>query len=274
MISSFILRLFTVILISNVNMLLLSGQIMSTRSTIKNLAVIASASGSSRNSAAVAALNDRHIPNNTVGMRSSANIPPRRTPQWGQHVWIQPVVNAGIDRSVILGGKTYLSGKVRSVTPVTRITWTKLSGPGNVSFADANSVITTATFSLTGDYILSMTAGEGSLSYSSSLNVKVQQPPPAERLDVVYFKRYKIDSPLWNDRAKVMIVNWIPVILAAQEPDGYLKTAFTLRDTTRWKGKWEPRTRGNHEGYLAGYFLESAINHYTLTEGKDKRLYN
>jgi len=202
-----------------------------------------------------------------------------------------------------------------------------------------------------------MTAEEGNLSSSSILKIKVQQPPQTERLDVVYTKRYKIDSPLWNDRAKTMIVNWIPwcidqinrtdltlgeggldnfieagkalrgephgkhlgyvfsnawvhqtieamsialmvdpqddkeiiaaqekmkatiekwipIILAAQEPDGYLQTAYTLRDTTRWKERWSPRTRGNHEGYVAGYFIESAINHYTLTEGKDKRLYD
>ena len=35
-----------------------------------------------------------------------------------------------------------------------------------------------------------------------------------------------------------------------------------------------PRTRGNHEGYIAGYFIESAINHYTMTGGKDTRLYD
>ncbi|MCX6320521.1 MAG: glycoside hydrolase family 127 protein [Bacteroidia bacterium] len=268
-----------------------------------------------------------------------------------------PVVTAGVDRSVMLGGKTYLSGGVKSVTPYSKIAWSKVSGPGNVNFADAGSLKTTAIFTLSGDYILSMTAIEGDLSSSSSLKVKVQQPPQTERLDVVYTKRYKIDSPLWNDRAKAMIVNWIPwcidqinrtdltlgeggldnfieagkalrgephgkhlgyvfsnawvhqtieamsialmvdpqddkeiiaaqekmkatiekwipIILAAQEPDGYLQTAYTLRDTTRWKERWSPRTRGNHEGYVAGYFIESAINHYTLTEGKDKRLYD
>ena len=30
----------------------------------------------------------------------------------------------------------------------------------------------------------------------------------------------------------------------------------------------------SHEGYTAGYFIESAINDYTLTGGTDKRLYN
>ena len=73
---------------------------------------------------------------------------------------------------------------------------------------------------------------------------------------------------------KGTLEKWIPIILAAQEPDGYLQTAFTLRDTTRWKERWAPETRANHEGYVAGYFIESAINHYTLTEGKDRRLYD
>ena len=35
-----------------------------------------------------------------------------------------------------------------------------------------------------------------------------------------------------------------------------------------------PEHRGNHEGYVSGYFIESAINHYTLTDGQDLRLYN
>jgi DUF1680 family protein len=77
-----------------------------------------------------------------------------------------------------------------------------------------------------------------------------------------------------QEKMKATLEKWIPIILAAQEPDGYLHTAYTLRDTTVWKSRWSPRNRGNHEGYVAGYFIESAINHYTLTEGKDKRLYN
>jgi DUF1680 family protein len=74
---------------------------------------------------------------------------------------------------------------------------------------------------------------------------------------------------------------WIPVILAAQEPDGYLQTAFTLPRRTR-DGKliesdkfrhWDPAHRPDHEGYVAGYFLEAAIAHHRMTGGKDDRLY-
>ena len=273
-----------------------------------------------------------------------------------------PSVAAGVDRTVILGGKTYLSGLVKTLKPKTaaspNIAWSKVSGPGEVSFADAHAAETTATFSQPGDYVLKLTAGKGDLSDASTLKVTVDNPPPKERLDVVYTKKYRIDSPLWNARSRALIVNWIPhcidmiertnltqgqggidnfveaakalrgephgvhkgyvfanawvhqtvesmcialmvdakgdpeimaaqqkmratlenwipKILAAQEPDGYLQTAWTLRNPDgRWRERWSPEGRGNHEGYTAGYFIESAINHYTLTDGQDKRLYN
>jgi len=80
-------------------------------------------------------------------------------------------------------------------------------------------------------------------------------------------------------RFRATLEDWIPKILAAQEPDGYLQTAFTL---SRVDGKgvvnpgpfnrWE--RRGDHEGYVAGYFLESALNHYLMTGRKDARLYD
>ena len=271
-----------------------------------------------------------------------------------------PKVAAGSDRNLILGGKTYLVGKVKSLKSSgahTNVVWSRASGPGAVNFEKASDLTTTATFSKPGDYALKLTAGKGKLSSSSTLKVKVSLPPPADRLDVVYTKRYQINSPLWNARAKALIVNWIPhcidfinrtnltqgqggidnfveaakalrgephaahrgyvfanawvhqtvesmclalmvdpqgdaemiaaqdkmkatledwipKILAAQEPDGYLQTAYTLADRKRWPERWNPAQRGNHEGYVAGYFIESAINHYTLTEGKDKRLYD
>jgi DUF1680 family protein len=269
-----------------------------------------------------------------------------------------PTVTAGVDRAVVLGGKTYLAGTVKMLKgDGATMTWSKASGPGAVTFQNAKAAVTTATFSETGAYVLQLTAEKGPLSGSSTLTVKVVSPPPADRLDVVYTKKYKIDSPLWNARAKALIVNWIPhcidqindpnlkqgqggidnfieaakalrgephgrhkgyvfsnawvhqtiesmcialmvdlkgdpeilkaqerfkatledwipKILAAQEPDGYLQTAYTLADRKRWPERWSPRNRGDHEGYVAGYFIESAINHYTLTDGTDKRLYN
>lgn len=64
---------------------------------------------------------------------------------------------------------------------------------------------------------------------------------------------------------------WIPKILSAQEPDGYLQTRFTL--DPRNAPHWNPRTRGDHEGYVAGYFIEAALAHYVMTNKTDARLY-
>ena len=118
-----------------------------------------------------------------------------------------PIVEAGPDRDLMIGGKTYLSGSVRSVTPVKKLLWTKTAGPGGVTFNDAGSKEGTATFSAVGDYVLTLTATEANLNSSSTVKVNVHNPPKTKRLDVVYTKRYKIDSKLWSERAKAMIVN-------------------------------------------------------------------
>lgn len=271
-----------------------------------------------------------------------------------------PIVRAGVDRDVIVGGKTWLHGKIKALKSQGAeipVAWSKESGPGEVQFQNAKAADTTATFGKPGSYVLKLTAGAPALRASSTLGVKVEPPPPRQRLDVVYTKKYRIDSPLWSARVKALIVDWIPhcidqinnpnlregqggidnfveaakalrgephgrhkgyvfsnawvhqtvesmcialmvdpqgdpqiieaqkkmkatledwipKILAAQEPDGYLQTAYTLADRAQWPRRWNPAQRGNHEGYVAGYFLESAINDYTMTEGKDKRLYN
>jgi DUF1680 family protein len=80
-------------------------------------------------------------------------------------------------------------------------------------------------------------------------------------------------------KMRATLDDWIPKILAAQEPDGYLQTAFTLPRVDA-KGTVDPgpfahwERRGDHEGYTRDTFLESAINHYLMTNKKDARLYN
>jgi len=64
-------------------------------------------------------------------------------------------------------------------------------------------------------------------------------------------------------------------MLAAQEPDGYLQTRFTLGTPGEQK-KQPPRWTyvGDHEGYVAGYFIDAAVAHYWLTDGRDRRMYD
>jgi len=161
-----------------------------------------------------------------------------------------PVVNAGIDRDVMINGKTYLSASVRSVLPVSNVEWKKVSGPGAVQFIGGDNIKGTATFSAVGDYVLALTASDGTLSQTSSIKVKVHEPPKEKRLDVVYTKRYKIDSKLWNDRAKAMIINWIPYCIDQNERtdlktgeggiDNFIEASKALRG----------ESHARHKGYV------------------------
>src|SRR5215471_15364159 len=298
---------------------------------------------------------------------------------------------AGVDRVVMRNGKTYLNGWSGYGDPprpgrggrgvgapaaqppglAQTVFWSKVSGPGDVTFADAKALATTASFADPGDYVLQLTADNGETKASSTLTVKVEFPPRAMQLMPVVTKHHTITSPLWSARTKALIVNWIPhvidmcervagpndrsdggvdnfieagkalrgepygphkgyvfsnawvhqtvesmslalmvdpqgdaaiiaaqehfkatlekwipIILGAQHPDGYLQTAFTLRNApgtndnrpggarVAWTERWQASARANHEGYVSGYFLESAINHYVMTEYKDARVYN
>lgn len=80
------------------------------------------------------------------------------------------------------------------------------------------------------------------------------------------------------------VERWIPVILGAQEPNGYLCTDVQMRGFPRFIS---PKTLGvrqgeerlpelaedHHEGYMMGYLIECAIAHYQATGGKDLRMY-
>lgn len=67
-------------------------------------------------------------------------------------------------------------------------------------------------------------------------------------------------------RAKIN--EWIPIILAAQNQDGYIHSFHVLNGKPRFT------TIINHEFYVMGYLLELGVAHYRMTEGKDRRLYD
>jgi len=53
------------------------------------------------------------------------------------------------------------------------VAWSKISGPGTVSFAGPNLWVTSATFSEAGDYALRLTVNDGASAASDDLAVKV-----------------------------------------------------------------------------------------------------
>ncbi len=94
-----------------------------------------------------------------------------------------PVVDAGPNRTVTMPDAANLDGTVTDdgkPAPVTS-TWTKVSGPGTVTFANPNAVDTTATFSVDGSYVLRLTASDSALSGQDTMTVTVRPaatPPP------------------------------------------------------------------------------------------------
>jgi len=55
-------------------------------------------------------------------------------------------------------------------------TWSKASGPGDVTFGNASQTVTTATFSATGTYVLQLTAGDSLLTASDDVTITVNPP--------------------------------------------------------------------------------------------------
>ncbi|HEX5832967.1 MAG TPA: hypothetical protein VFY34_03895, partial [Pyrinomonadaceae bacterium] len=95
-----------------------------------------------------------------------------------------PVVNAGPDQTVRLPNAATLNGTATDdgfpfgSTLVT--TWTKVSGPGTVTFANPSSPVTTAQFSVEGTYELRLTADDSRFTVSDECTVIVlpQNTPP------------------------------------------------------------------------------------------------
>lgn len=105
----------------------------------------------------------------TVTVDSSTPPPGGNTP---------PTVNAGIDQQIWLGQTTNLDGSAADdglPSPPAALTaaWSKVVGPGNVTFGDASALATTATFSATGTYVLRLTVSDSQLSATDDVIVSV-----------------------------------------------------------------------------------------------------
>jgi len=99
-----------------------------------------------------------------------------------------PVVNAGPDQTITLPAAASLAGTATDdglPNPPGKLTttWSFVSGPGTVTFANTGALSTTATFSVKGTYVLRLTASDGALSTSDDIQIVVN--PPANQAPVV-----------------------------------------------------------------------------------------
>ena len=100
---------------------------------------------------------------------------------------LPPVVDAGPDQALTFPTATAtLSGTASDDgVPTATLTtlWTKVSGPGTVTFGAAASLSTSATFSVLGVYVLRLTANDSEMSTSDTLTVTIDSNPPNKAID-------------------------------------------------------------------------------------------
>ncbi len=94
-----------------------------------------------------------------------------------------PTVSAGNNQTIVLPAAATLSGTVSDdglpSGSTTTCTWSKNSGPGTATFGNQNAASTTATFSVSGTYVLTLTASDSNLSASSNVTITADGAPTA-----------------------------------------------------------------------------------------------
>ena len=96
-----------------------------------------------------------------------------------------PTVNAGGVIAANTGTPAALQGSVLDdglpgAPARMTMTWSKISGPGDVAFGNSGSAVTTATFSAAGTYVLRLSASDGALTAQDDLTVTVTSNSLAE----------------------------------------------------------------------------------------------
>lgn len=126
-------------------------------------------------------ITDRGIDNNSDPNENDGKIYEMSLPPVAPGYSI-PVVEAGDDLIVTFPEEASLAGEILddgipSAPTAVDVTWSKVSGPGSVAFADPNNEITTVTFSTFGEFILRLRANNGELIGADDLKVTVNPPP-------------------------------------------------------------------------------------------------
>jgi len=133
-------------------------------------------------------LADRGVDNDTDPAENDGKVfemtaPPPITP--GN---LPPTVNAGPDQAITLPGSAPLAGTIADdglpSLPQLTTSWSQVSGPRAVTFADPTAADTIVNFSFAGTYVLQLTADDGELSASDEITITVAVDPTVSSLDV------------------------------------------------------------------------------------------
>jgi hypothetical protein len=94
-----------------------------------------------------------------------------------------PIVNAGLDVAVTLPATASLTGTVSDdLLPnppgAVTVAWSKVTGPGKVTFSNAGALSTTVTFASAGSFVLRLTGSDGALQTTDDVAVTVSAAAP------------------------------------------------------------------------------------------------
>jgi len=97
-----------------------------------------------------------------------------------------PIVNAGPNQTITLPATATLAGTAADdglpTGSTLSVAWSKVSGPGTVTFTNPNAAATTASFSAAGTYVLRLTASDTALTNSDdaviTINPAIVNQPP------------------------------------------------------------------------------------------------
>lgn len=119
-----------------------------------------------------------------------------------------PLVNAGPDASAVTS--TTLAGTVSddglpNPPAALTTTWSQISGPGTVTFSNANALSPPATFSQFGSYVLRLTASDGEITTFDDVTIVSSLAPPNP---AGVYAWYKSDSGIIAGSDGYSVTNW------------------------------------------------------------------
>lgn len=155
-----------------------------------------------------------------------------------------PAVSAGVDITFRLPAHGGVTGTVHDdglPTASVTTTWTKVSGPGTVTFGDAHALVTTVTASVAGTYVLRLTASDGVLSTSDTVTVTVGPVLAIAATTITFTGTVKAGTTALKVDGTPVVISGSNGFFSVTLPVGSSTTVHTL-STTDAQGHTSTRT--------------------------------
>ena len=156
-----------------------------------------------------------------------------------------PAVNAGVDQTIALPATATLAGVATddglpSPPAVLSITWSRVSGPGTVTFSSPSALNTTASFSVAGTYVLRLSVSDSLLTSTDTATIVVT-PAAVNGLTGQYFNDpgtgAHFVTPILTRGDLTVNFTWTGSPAAGVSADNF---------STRWTGRVEAPVSGTY----------------------------